>query len=248
MQHLLRSKIIYILIGFFIFPSIVKAQLSEDLWNLPDHDSKKYHFGINLGMNRSHFSFTHHPIFLPTIPDTAQVLVVESINSSGLNLAWLVNLNLSPHLDVRTFPLDLTFTEKAFEYKLTHPDRPAGEDTITIKKVQSISLTFPFQLKFSSDRIGNFKVYMMGGVKAEYDMAANAGDKKAEELIKLKKLDYGVQAALGFHFYFEWFVLTPELRVDWGLSNLHSRDPNLKFSNVIDKIYSRQITFSLTVE
>ena len=73
-------------------------------------------------------------------------------------------------------------------------------------------------------------------------------DKKAEELIKLKKLDYGIQAGLGFHFYFPYFVLTPELKVDWGLSNLHSRDPNLKFSNVIDKIYSRMISFSLTVE
>ena len=245
MQHLLRRKIVYILACLFIFPLVVKAQLRDE-WNLPDHDMKKYHFGINLGLNRSHFSFTHHPIFLPPNPDS--VLVVESINSTGLNLAWLVNLNLSEHLDIRTFPLDLTFTEKAFEYKLTHPDRPGGEDTITIKKVQSISLTFPFQLKFSSDRIGNFKVYMLGGVKAEFDMASNAGAKKAGELIKLKKLDYGVQAALGFHFYFEYFVLTPELRVDWGLSNLHSRDPNLLFSKVVDQIYSRQITFSLTVE
>ena len=247
MQHLLRRKIIYILAGLFIFPLVVKAQLRDE-WNLPDHDSKKYHFGINLGMNRAHFSFTHHPVFLPPNPQGDTIRVVESINSTGLNLAWLVNLNLSEHFDVRTYPLNLTFTEKAFEYKNIYPDRPAGEDTVMIKKVQSISVTLPLQLKFSSDRIGNFKVYMMGGVKAEYDLAANAGDKKAEELIKLKKFDYGIQAALGFHFYFEYFVLTPELRVDWGLSNLHSRDSKLKFSNVIDKIYSRQITFSLTVE
>ena len=245
MQHLLRRKIVYILACLFIFPLVVKAQLRDEL-NLPDHDSKKYHFGINLGMNRSHFSFTHHPLF--TQPGNDSIMVVESINSTGLNLAWLVNLNLSEHFDIRTFPLDLTFTEKAFEYTLKYPDRPGGEDTITIKKVQSISLTFPLQLKFSSDRIGNFKVYMMGGVKAEYDLAANAGAKKAEELIKLKKLDYGIEAALGFHFYFQYFVLTPELKVGWGLSNLHSRDEKLKFSNVIDKINSRTISFSLTVE
>ena len=243
MQHLLRRKIIYITIVFFCFPLIGIAQLRESL-NLPEHDDKKFHFGINLGLNRSHFSFTHHPYFLTH----DSVMVVESINSSGINLAWLVNLNLSEHFDIRTYPLDLTFTEKAFQYNLTYPDRPGGEDSITIKKVESISLTLPFQLKFSSDRINNFKVYMLAGAKLEYDLAANAGDKKAEELIKLKKLDYGIQAGLGFHFYFPFFVLTPELKVDWGLSNLHSRDPNLKFSNVIDKIYSRMITFSLTVE
>ncbi len=224
-------------------PLIGISQLRDEL-NLPDHDEKKFHFGINLGVNRSHFNFSHHPLFM----QQDSVMVVESINSTGLNLAWLVNLHLSEHFDIRTFPLDLTFTEKAFQYNLTYPDRPGGEDSITLKKVQSISLTFPLELKFSSDRIGNFKVYMLGGVKAEYDMASNAGAQKAENLIKLNRLDYGVEAGLGFHFYFPFFVLTPEVKVGWGLGNLHSRDANLKFSNVIDKINSRTITFSLTVE
>jgi hypothetical protein len=89
---------------------------------------------------------------------------------------------------------------------------------------------------------------MMGGAKAEFDMAANAGARKAENLIKLNRLDYGIEAGLGFHFYYPFFVLTPEVKVGWGLGNLHARDANLKFSNVIDKINSRTITFSLTVE
>lgn len=218
------------------------AQLRDAL-NLPDHDDKKFHFGINLGMNRSHFNFSHHPYFM----QQDSVMVVESINSSGLNLAWLVDMRLSEHFNIRTFPLDLTFTEKAFEYVLKYPDRPGGEDSITQKKVQSISLTLPIQLKFSSDRINNFKVYMMAGVKGEIDLAANAGQ-KAANLIKLKRFDYGVEAGLGFHFYFQYFVLTPEVKMGWGLGNLHSRDVNLKFSNVIDQINSRTISFSLTVE
>jgi hypothetical protein len=226
-----------------LFPLLGTAQLRGGI-NLPDHDDKPYHFGINLGFNRSHFSFSHHPLFM----QRDSVMVVESINSTGLNLAWLVDKRLSDHFNIRTFPLDLTFTEKAFQYNLKYPDRPGGEDSVTTKKVQSISLTLPIQLKFSSDRIGNFKVYMLGGVKAEYDMAANAGARKAENLIKLNKLDYGVEAGLGFHFYYPYFVLTTELKTGWGLGNLHSRDKDLKFSNVIDKINSRTITFSLTVE
>ena len=89
---------------------------------------------------------------------------------------------------------------------------------------------------------------MLAGVKAEYDLAANAGAKKAEDLIKLKRWDYGVETGLGFHFYLPYFVLIPELKISWGLSNLHSRDANFKFSNVIDKINSRTITFSVTLE
>lgn len=211
---------------------------------MEDHDDKKIRFGINLGANRSHFSFTHHPRFL----QQDSIMVIESINSTGVNLAWLVNIRLSDHFDLRTFPVNLTFTEKNFQYNLPTPDTPEGESFVTQKKIQSISLSIPVQLKFTSDRINNFKVYMMAGVKGEYDLASNAGARKAENLIKLKRLDYGVEAGLGFHFYFPMFVLTPEVKMGWGIGNLHSRDKNLKFSNTIDKISSRMISFSLTVE
>ena len=211
---------------------------------MEDHDDKKIRFGINLGANRSHFSFTHHPIFL----QQDSIMVIESINSTGVNLAWLVNIRMSEHFDIRTFPVNLTFTEKNFQYNLPTPDSPEGEIFVTYKKIQSISLSLPIQLKFTSDRIDNFKVYMMAGVKGEYDLASNAGARKAENLIKLKRLDYGVEAGLGFHFYFPMFVLTPEVKMGWGLGNLHARDKNLKYSSTIDKINSRSIFFSLTVE
>ncbi|MCW3094133.1 MAG: putative protein-translocating porin PorT [Ferruginibacter sp.] len=220
------------------------SQLRYGGLNQPDHDSKPYHFGINLGVNKSHFNFIHYPTFL--MQDS--VMVIESINSTGINLAWLVNLNISRHFDLRTYPLNLTFSEKAFEYALPYPDAPAGESKLTIKKVQSISLSLPLQVKFSSDRIDNLKVYTIAGVKFDYDMAASAGKKNADDLIQLKKLDYSIEAGLGFHFYFPYFVLSPELKVDWGLSNLHSRNPTLKFSSNLNQIYSRMISFSLTVE
>ena len=244
MQHLLRRKIIYSILILLTGPVTGFSQLRYGGLNLPDHDSKLYHFGINLGVNKSHFSFTHHPQFL--LQDS--VMTIESINSTGINLAWLVNLNLSPHFDLRTYPLNLTFSEKAFEYALTYPDAPLGESKLTIKKVQSITLSLPLQVKFSSDRIDNLKVYTIAGVKFDYDMAANAGKKNADDLIKLKKFDYSVEGGIGFHLYFPYFVLSPELKVSWGLANLHSRNSTLKFSSNIDQIYSRMISFSLTVE
>jgi len=241
----------YCLIFFLIAPLGAFAQMGGDIeLNLPDHDSKRIHFGINVGANRSHFSFSHHPRFL-TLPNGGindTVTVVESVNSTGINLAWLVNLNLSEHFDIRTYPLNLVFTEKAFQYNLSYPNRVLGEDSVTTKKVQGITLALPLQVKFSSDRIANFKVYMMAGGKIEYDMAANKASKQNADLIKLQKLDYGLEAGIGFHLYFPVFVLTPELKVGYGLRNMHKRDPDLKYSNVIDRVNSRTITFSLTVE
>jgi hypothetical protein len=243
MQYLLRRKINWSLIILFIVPLIGKAQLRSEL-NMTDHDESGYHFGINVGMNQSHFNFTHHPQFL----SQDSVTVIESVNSAGINLAWLVNLRISDHFDLRTYPLNLTFSEKAFEYSINYPDVPAGETPLMLKKVQSITVGFPFMIKFSSDRIKNMKVYTLTGGRFDYDLASNANKRNAEQLIKLRPYDYSVEAGLGFHIYFPYFVLSPELRVNWGLSNLHSRNSSLRYSSNIDKINSRMISFSISVE
>jgi hypothetical protein len=82
----------------------------------------------------------------------------------------------------------------------------------------------------------------------EYDLASNARAKRAEELVKLKKLDLGVEAGIGFNFYFPVFILSPEIKISNGITNSHSRDPNLKFSNTIDQLNSRMVVFSLIFE
>jgi hypothetical protein len=243
MQHLLRKQMILLILPLLLANLNTSGQLRSEL-NLENHDEKPFHFGIYLGSNRSHYSFSHHPRF--TQYDS--VLTVEGINSTGINLGWLVNFRLGDHFDLRTYPLNLVFTEKSFLYNLKYPQTQLGEKADMIKKIQGITLSLPLQIKFSSDRINNLKVYMFGGGKAEYDFAASSGEKKAEELIKLDKIDYGIEGGIGFHFYFPVFVLSPELKIGYGLRNVHVRDQDLKYSNVIDRINSRTITFSLTVE
>jgi len=222
--------------------SQLRSQLNNEAF-----DNEDYHFGINVGLNESHFNFSLDPVFLNQYPDS--ILDVESLNSVGINLAWLVNYNISDHFDFRTYPLDLTFSQRTFEYSLKTPNIYAGETPVTDKNVQSITLSLPLQMEFSSDRIDNIKVYTIGGLRFDYDLAASASDdKNADAIIKLNKFNYEVEGGLGFHLYFEYFVLSPELKASWGLTNLHNYDSNNKFSNVIDQIRSRMLTFSLTVE
>ncbi len=201
---------------------------------------------ISLIILVSTLATTNLILILRIIPRFLQydsILDVESINNPGINLAWLVNVRMSDHFDIRVHPLDLTFSEKAFLYTQKYET-----DSSVTKKVQSITLSFPFNIAFSSDRIGNFKVYTLAGAKFDYDLASNAGAAKAEDLIKLNRSDLSVELGLGFHIYFPYFVLSPEIKLSSGLTNIHARDPNLKYSNVIDKINSRMVTFSLTVE
>ncbi|HZI69211.1 MAG TPA: outer membrane beta-barrel protein, partial [Hanamia sp.] len=181
MHHLLRRKIVLI-VSLLLSSALAMAQ--EKVLNQEDHDDRPYHFGINIGYNKSHFNFTHHPRFL----QYDSILDVESVNNPGINLAWLVNVRLNNHFDVRVHPLDLTFSEKAFIYSQKYE-----EDSSVTKKVQSITLSFPINIAFSSDRIGNFKVYTLAGAKFDYDLASNAGAEKAEDLVKLNRSDLSAE-------------------------------------------------------
>jgi hypothetical protein len=89
---------------------------------------------------------------------------------------------------------------------------------------------------------------MLGGAFTQIDLAANARARRAEDLVKLEKSDYGIEIGMGFNFYFPSFILSPEVKVSNGLRNIHSRDENLKYSNVIDRIQSRMIVFSIHLE
>jgi Outer membrane protein beta-barrel domain len=234
----------YYFIIIIIVPSFCNAQLRGQEINQPEYDNEQLHMGINFGFNRSHFNILHSAKFI----QFDSINVIESINNTGLNLAWSVDLRLGNHFSLRTHPVDVTYTEKAFEYILKTPDRLKLEDSITKKKVEGISLGLPIQLKFASDRIKNFKVYMMAGIKFDYDLAANTGKKNNDEVITFKRLDIAAEAGIGFHFYLPYFVLTPELKITNGLRNILSKTESLKYANTIENILARTITFSLTFE
>lgn len=232
---------IWCLTSLLVIISITGFTQQTDI-NQYDHDSKSYYFGITLGANMARFQLDQHPRFL----QYDSVLVAEPINSSGFQLGLSATARISDRFQFRFNPM-LLFTERNLYYKLKYPD-PFENSTDVIKKVESVIFTFPFQMKFQSDRIGNFRVYMLGGVKADVDMAANARAKRADDLVKIQKYDYGVEAGIGFNFFFPSFIFSPEIKISNGLRNLHSRDENLKYSNIIDRIQSRMIVFCIHLE
>jgi Outer membrane protein beta-barrel domain len=217
------------------------AQFGQKELYLLDHDAKPYFFGITLGGSSARFQTEMHPRFL----QYDSVYVAEPLNSGGLALGLQATLRLSDRFQLRFNP-QLMFVERNIFYRLKHPDFD-GKTDVT-KKVESIIMSFPFQLKFQSDRIGNFRVYTLAGFKADIDMASNARAKKAEELVKIEKYDFGPEFGIGFNFYFPSFIFSPEIKISNGIRNLHARDKDLKFSNVFDKIQSRMIVFSIHLE
>jgi hypothetical protein len=245
MYHLLRNKTnilnrCIIILGFTTV--VLQAEAQRDLLNLPNRDEKFYHLGIALIYNNSHFQVSADPRFLQS--DT--LLSVNPVNSGGFGLAGLHTFHLSKHFEARIVFPQLMFSYKNLTYNLKYPIN--DQHTFATKKVESILLGFPIQVKFLSDRIENFRVYMLAGINYQYDLASNATARKADDMVKLKPYDLSVEVGIGFQFFFPVFILSPELKISNGIINEHSRDPNLIYSSNIDKLHSRMIVFSLIFE
>jgi hypothetical protein len=247
MLHLLRTKAQGMKNRFFLFSLLLLTSLSSlaqtEIYR-EEQDSKPYYFGLSLSAVYSRFQIEHHPSFLQQ--DT--ILVAEPGNTPGISLRLVAGLNLTNRFELRFNP-GLIFTDRPILYQLNKNYPPDLDQGYNVKKsVESIITTFPLDIKFKSDRIGNFRVYMLGGGKIDLDLASNASKRKADDQVKIKKFSYGVEGGIGFNFYRKSVTVSPEIKISNGLNDLHERNPNLIYSRVIDRIQSRMIIFTIHLE
>jgi hypothetical protein len=234
-----RRALVVLIFIFITLSSHAQRELYQE-----EHDQKSYYFGISLGINKAKFQTHLSPYFL----QQDSIMVAEAVNSGGFALGLLATVRLNERFELRFNPM-LMFTERNLEYKLntTHPpDLDFGYNVV--KKVESVITTFPFHLKFRSDRIGNFRVYLLGGGKFDIDLASNAKARRADDMVRIQRFDYGIEAGMGFNFYFPSFILSPEIKFSNGLGNLHDRNEALKYSRVLEGIQSRMIMFTIHLE
>jgi hypothetical protein len=240
MHHLLWPKIKHApLLFLLVCTQIIYGQ---KVLHREERANKPYYFGLTLGGA----SATLLPLKSPLFFANDSILRAEPGVSPGYSVRLLGTLKLNNRLELRLNPGLILGVDRTFTYTLG--SRQLFENEIETKVIQSNIATFPVQLKFNSDRIQNFKVYMLGGFKLDYDLASNSGSRNAEDLIKLKKADFGAELGIGFNFFLPFVTVSPEIKFSNGFTNLHSRDANLKYSNIFDKMYSRMIQFSIHLE
>src|SRR5258708_5904709 len=186
------------LCGVLLTGKEASAQL-RDYLNLPDHDSKRYYIGIGFMYLNSHLQVSAHPQFL----QSDSILYVNPTNSGGFGVSGMFTFRLAEHFEFRfAFP-EFMFASNSISYHVNYP--PPGEQTLATKQIPSLLLGFPAQVKFLSDRINNFLVYMLGGFNYRYDLASNSAARKADNLVKLLPSDMSIEAGRGFPIYFPVF-------------------------------------------
>ena len=125
-------------------------------------DDKPYHIGIVLMGAQSRFQVSQHPLFL----QRDSVNATSPQNTMGLGLGGMFTFRLSKRFEARAIFPQLLFVNKAINYTLKYPNPLYEETPVLTKNIESILLGLPLQLKFRSDRINNFRVYINGGETA----------------------------------------------------------------------------------
>lgn len=249
----MRKKIALSISVFLLSIGFVKAQN----WG-GGIDDERFNWGFGFQYIISEYKITKTKDWRAPFYDAEQGLYVtdslkslSSPTSVGFGIGFVVNSKLTPNIDARFTPT-LIFNDRLLNYnyvdnQLNNPGVP-----LTQRKVQATMIDFPVGLKVKSDRLMNFRAYMIGSLKYSMDLASgkktnDAAAAPIDKLVKNKNNFLSYEAGIGFDIYFEYFKMSPEVKVSYSFKDVMRHEFN-PYSNPIEQAKLRHFTFSLFFE
>ncbi len=212
----------------------------QKIENLPKYDRQKFHFGFSLAVNTSDFKV----VKVGNFQNFDSLYILDNIKQTGFNLSIVSDLHLGEYFDLRFLP-GLSFAQRDLIYTF-YDNNVKGEETK--KEIESTFLQLPVFVKFKSERVNNFRAYVLAGVEYNIDMVSQAKVRnKDKDFVKLKRNDYGYSIGVGFDFYMEMFKFSPEVRMFNGIPNLKVADETI-YARSLGALRSKIFTFSITFE
>lgn len=214
-------------------------------------DQNDLSFGFSFSYVSNYFKINkksnwRDPYFDPGVNRniTDSLKSMSSKNASGFAVGFITRYRLTEHIEGRITP-SLVFADRTITYTY-----PKTADDVT-KQVQSTTVDFPLEIKLKSDRIDDFRAYILGGVK--YSLAIGSKKNADSGLDPLSKLVKNVggfgsyEAGLGFDIYFEFFKLSPEIKISNSIGNVLVPE-NHPYSTPLSSLGLHTVTFSLLFE
>lgn len=227
------------LIALLIFIGSFQAQAQmfgrDPIINLENFDQQRVYWGYYLGMSYYDFKFEYKE-------PGQDILVNEGI---GFNVGLIGNLRLTKHFDVRFEP-GLTFNQR----NLIFPGFADPNDAL--REVTSTYLHFPLLLKFSANRTGNIRPFIIGGISTALNLSSNADNKQdnSNNVFRMAKWTNFYEVGLGVDFYLEYFKFTPSLRGVFSLNDelIRDNDPNSVYTSNVVSMKTRGVFLNFTFQ
>lgn len=222
--------------------------------NRPYVDDKLFHFGFQLGVNFASFGVTdsQQPIVNPLTGDTTIYHARVSGLFPGFHVGFITDLRLCKYLNLRFCP-GLQFSNRTLTYKTEDGSAVGTVDKKFGSKldVLSIPIYLPLYLKWSAEREGNFRPYVIAGGGASFNVSRDR-----EKPVLLNVMDYFAEVGFGCDLYFRWFKFCPEITYRIGFADqLCPADQRMElppteafYTNALSRLTSHTICLTFNFE
>jgi hypothetical protein len=236
----MNKKTAILILGFLLLVSTIVRSQNKPL-NLPNFTKSKYHWGFWLGYTQSAIVPTRKPNY--TFSDSLISMTPVSIGSFAVGP--MGSFSLHKNIKLRMAIL-LSFQDRNLDYVFWIKDTTELFD----KKLRSVYVEFPIQLKFVTDRINNIAFYSTIGAKYGFDFSSNLNvkdDFNYDDVLKIKRNNFAYSLGGGMDFYLAYFKFGIDLRMDFGINNVLKQTNNF-YSSPLEKLKTRMWQLSFTFE
>ena len=179
--------------------------------NNPNYDERRLSYGFLIGLHTTTYQIKYSDKFVSTTQPDDTVYAVVPAWSPGFSLGFIVNCRIADFFDLRTTP-KFAFYEHRLNYNF---NKTSNEQVI-----ETVMVEIPLLLKYKSERRGNVRMYMIGGVKPGFEASGKNRIENDKKGIDVKGSNLSIEAGFGFDLYYPLFKFSPELRYSRGISNI----------------------------
>lgn len=234
------KKLICLIIVLCIYNSSA-AQLftKEKIPNLENMDKRILSWGYFLGFNSYDFQFNYEQ-------DLDDILVDTTI---GFQVGLTGDLRLNDHFNLRLEP-GVFFTTRNLQYNESAFEGIDFRASDLIREVKSTYIHIPLLLKFSTNRINNFRPFIVGGLSTALNLSSNENnpdDNSAGEFRSTSN-NFFYEIGFGIDLYLTYFKFTPSIRGVFGLNDeiVRDEDPNSPWTGNVSALRTRGIFINFT--
>ena len=232
-QFNLHGKKVVILLLFTAFGLSASAQKYR--WaekNNPNYDDRKLTYGFLIGIHSTAYKVRYSDMFVTPQFDT--LFSVDPAWNAGFSLGFIVNYKLGDFFDLRLTP-KVAFYEHSLMYKYTDGQAAFEE------RVETTMVEFPLLLKYKSERRGNIRMYMIGGVKPAVEASGKKKEENVTNALEVTGGNLSLDFGFGFDLYYPLFKFSPEIRFSKGLVDILDNRVN-PLGQPIDRLSTNTIT------
>ena len=211
-----------------------EAQRNVEM-NNPNYDNRTMSYGFLIGLHTSTYQMKYSDEFTTSAMDSTYS--ISPSWSPGFSLGFIVNMRITEFLDLRLLP-KVSFYEHRLEYDFI--SQPVLEELVETTVVE-----MPLMLKYKSERRGNFRMYVVGGVKPGFEASGkNDIDEVTKENLDINAFNVSLDAGFGIDMYYPLFKFSPEIRFSRGIVNMLGGEQN-ELSQGIERLTTNTVTLYL---